>query len=69
MLEFSEGTDDGRQPTRNHGYDVIVGGRLFTDYPDHLRQRIYIPCISDWSTGSGPLSASVQILRCLQAAA
>ena len=23
----------GRQKTRNHGYDVIVGGELFTDYP------------------------------------
>ena len=29
----SEGTDNGRQKTRNHGYDVIVGGELFTDYP------------------------------------
>ena len=28
----SEGTDNGRQKTRNHGYDVIVGGELFTDY-------------------------------------
>ena len=26
-------TDNGRQKTRNHGYDVIVGGELFTDYP------------------------------------
>ena len=25
------GTDNGRQKTRNHGYDVIVGGELFTD--------------------------------------
>ena len=23
--------------TRNHGYDVIVGGELFTDYSDHLK--------------------------------
>ena len=29
-----EGTDNGRQKTRNHGYDVIVGGELFTDYLD-----------------------------------
>ena len=28
------GTDNGRQKTRNHGYDVIVG-ELFTDYSDH----------------------------------
>ena len=34
MLAWSEGTDNGRQKTRNHGYDVIVG-ELFTDYSDH----------------------------------
>ena len=34
MLAWSDaGTDNGRQKTRNHGYDVIVGGELFTDYP------------------------------------
>ena len=34
MLAWSEGTGagGGRQKTRNHGYDVIVGGELFTDY-------------------------------------
>ena len=32
MLAWSEGTDNGRQKTRNHGYDIIVGGELFTDY-------------------------------------
>ena len=31
-LAWSEETDNGRQKTRNHGYDVIVGGELFTDY-------------------------------------
>ena len=30
MLAWS-GTDNGRQKTRNHGYDVIVGGELFMD--------------------------------------
>ena len=30
MPGWSEGTDNGRQKTRNHGYDVIVGGELFT---------------------------------------
>ena len=29
MLAWSEGTDNGRQKTRNHGYDVIVA-ELFT---------------------------------------
>ena len=38
MLAWSEWTDNGRQKTRNHGYDVIVGGELFTDYSDHLSQ-------------------------------
>ena len=37
MLAWSEGTDNGRQKTRNHGYDVIVGGELFTDCSDHPR--------------------------------
>ena len=36
----SEGTDNGRQKTRNHGYDVIVGGELFTDYSDHPRKLV-----------------------------
>ena len=38
MLAWSEGTDNGRQKTRNHGYDVIVGGELFTvlDHPHKL---------------------------------
>ena len=27
MLAWSEGTDNGRQKTRNHGYDVIVSRR------------------------------------------
>ena len=33
MLAWSEGTDNGRQKTRNHGYDVIVGGELFMITP------------------------------------
>ena len=34
MLAWSEGTDNGRQKTRNHGYDVIVD-ELFSvlDHP------------------------------------
>ena len=34
MLAVVGGTDNGRQKTRNHGYDVIVGGSCF-DYSDH----------------------------------
>ena len=33
MLAWSEGTDNGRQKTRNHGYDVIVGGELLLITP------------------------------------
>ena len=40
MLAWSEGTDNGRQKTRNHGYDVIVGGKLLHDYHDHLTKLV-----------------------------
>ena len=34
------GTDNGRQKTRNHGYDVIVGGELLLiTYSDHPRTQ------------------------------
>ena len=52
MLAWSEGTDNGRQKTRNHGYDVIVGGELFTDYSDHPRKLVTLnPKLK--STGAG----------------
>ena len=40
FLDMVGGTDNGRQKTRNHGYDVIVGGELFTDYSDHPRKLV-----------------------------
>ena len=40
MLAWSEGTDNGRQKTRNHGYDVIVGEKAITDYSDHPRKLV-----------------------------
>ena len=52
MLAWSEGTDNGRQKTRNHGYDVIVGGELFTDYSDHPHKLVTLnPKLK--STGAG----------------
>ena len=52
MLAWSEGTDNGRQKTRNHGYDVIVGGELFTDYSDHPLKLVTLnPKLK--STGAG----------------
>ena len=50
MLAWSEGITDVRKP--NHGYDVIVGGELFTDYSDHPRKLITLnPKLK--STGAG----------------
>ena len=52
MLAWSEGTDNGRQKTEIHGYDVIVGGELFTDYSDHPRKLVTLnPKLK--STGAG----------------
>ena len=49
----------GRQKTRNHGYDVIVGGELFTDYSDHPRKLVTLnPKLK--STGAG----RYQLLSC-----
>lgn len=40
MLAWSEGTDKPGQPTKNRGYDVIVGGSLFSNYADHPRKLV-----------------------------
>ena len=49
MLAWSEGTDNGRQKTRNHGYDVIVG--IFTDNLDCPKLVTLNPKLK--STGAG----------------
>ncbi|AIJ10545.1 MULTISPECIES: glycoside hydrolase family 24 protein [Edwardsiella] len=52
MLAWSEETDNGRQPTKDHGYDVIVGGSLFTDYSDHPRKLITLnPSLKSTAAG------------------
>ena len=67
MLAWSEGTDNGRQKTRNHGYDVIVGGELFTDYSDHPRKLVTLnPKLK--STGAGRYSF-FPLVGCLPQAA
>ena len=43
--------DNARRKTRNHGYDVIVGGELFTDYSDHPRKLVTLNPTK--STGAG----------------
>ena len=52
MLAWSEGTDNGRQKTRNHGYDVIVSEKLLLITPDHPRKLVTLnPKLK--STGAG----------------
>ncbi|WP_057380698.1 glycoside hydrolase family 24 protein [Pseudomonas aeruginosa] len=53
MIAWSEGTDNGRQPTRDHGYDVLVGGGLFSGYADHPRKLITLPALGIRSTAAG----------------
>ncbi|MNM83533.1 Phage lysozyme [compost metagenome] len=53
MLAWSEGTDNGRQPTRDRGYDVIVGGQLFRSYADHPRVLVDLPKLGIQSTAAG----------------
>ena len=68
MLAWSEGTDNGRQKTRNHGYDVIVGGELFTDYSDHPRKLVTLnPKLK--SARRRIRSASFPLVGCLPQAA
>ena len=64
MLAWSEGIDNGRQKTRNHGYDVIVGGELFTDYSDHPRKLVTLnPKLK--STGAGRYQLLSPLVGCL----
>ena len=42
MIAYSEGTDNGRQRTNCHGYDVLVGGDNFGDFSDHPRKVVWL---------------------------
>lgn len=53
MIAFSEGTDNGKQKTLDHGYDVLVGGGLFSGYADHPRRLIDLPKLGIKSTAAG----------------
>lgn len=53
MLAYSEGTDNGRQRTNDHGYDVLVGGGTFTGYLDHPRRLIVLDRLGIKSTAAG----------------
>jgi len=52
-IAFSEGTDKPGQPTRDRGYDVLVGGGLFSGYADHPRKLIDLPRLGIKSTAAG----------------
>jgi muramidase (phage lysozyme) len=52
-IAFSEGTDNGRQPTKDRGYDVVVGGALFDSYADHPRKLVPLPRLKIKSTAAG----------------
>ncbi|WP_423373317.1 hypothetical protein [Stenotrophomonas maltophilia] len=53
MVAWSEGTDNGKQPTKDRGYDVIVGGQLFKSYADHPRVLVDLPKLKIQSTAAG----------------
>ena len=53
LIAWSEGTDNGRQPTKDRGYDVVVGGGLFDSYDDHPRRLISLPALGIKSTAAG----------------
>ncbi|UIP34268.1 glycoside hydrolase family 104 protein [Stutzerimonas kunmingensis] len=53
LIAWSEGTDNGRQPTRDRGYDVMVGGSLFDSYADHPRRLVNLPALGIKSTAAG----------------
>ena len=53
MLAWSEGTDNGRQQTRDRGYDVLVGGTLFQGYSDHPRKLVSLSRLGIASTAAG----------------
>lgn len=52
-IAYSEGTDKAGQPTKDRGYDVLVGGGLFTGYADHPRKLIDLPRLGIKSTAAG----------------
>ena len=69
MLAYSEGTDNGRQKTNNHGYDVIVGikstaaGRyqVLAKFYDAYKKQLRLP---DFSPASQDAIAMQLIREC-----
>ena len=67
MLAWSEELITDVRKTRNHGYDVIVGGELFTDYSDHPRKLVTLNPNSNQARRTLP--ASFLLVGCLPQAA
>lgn len=55
MIAFSEGTS---RIGHNQGYDVLVGGGLFTGYSDHPRKLVFLPNLFNQKTGKRGLYSS-----------
>ena len=62
MLAYSEGTAG----KGDDGYNVIVGGSLFTDYSQHPDKLIYLPKIGVSSTAAGRGQIIVETWRPVQ---
>lgn len=53
-IAFSEGTDfNPKQKTKDRGYDVIVGGALFTGYDNPQRFSVWLPKLGIYSSAIG----------------
>ena len=52
-IAYAEGTDKPGQFTRNKGYDVIVGGKTFTDYSKHPGVYVKLPRFGITSSAAG----------------
>ena len=62
-LAWSEGTDNGRQKTRNHGYDVIAGGDYLSITPITPRKLVTLnPKLK--STGAGRYQLLFPLVGC-----
>lgn len=53
VIAYSEGTDWPHQATKNKGYDVIVGGTLFSDYSKHPGVYVKLPKLGITSSAAG----------------
>jgi muramidase (phage lysozyme) len=51
MIAWSEGST--RVDGSDNGYNVLVGGGLFTGYADHPRQPVFFPRLGIYSTAAG----------------